>query len=107
MLRPSGPIRPFPTGGTEIGSRLCGLEWRRPIAILLLCCGLFRAEARAQNILVVIADDLGVDRVAAYAESPTAGPTPIIDGMAAGGVLFRNFWTQPVCSPTPMEAPCA
>jgi arylsulfatase A-like enzyme len=76
------------------------LAWRHGIAISLLSCALPVADVRAQNILVVIADDLGVDAVAAYGESPNAGPTPVIDALATGGVLFRNFWTQPVCSPT-------
>ena len=44
-------------------------------------------------------DDLGVDGVAAYRESPTVGPTPTLDLLAAQGVLFRNAWATPVCSP--------
>jgi arylsulfatase A-like enzyme len=50
-------------------------------------------------VILVIVDDVGVDKVAAYGESPTAGPTPQIDSLAAHGVLFRNAWTYPVCSP--------
>jgi len=52
------------------------------------------------NVLLLIADDLGVDRVGAYGVHPAPGHTPNIDALAAGGVLFRNAWATPVCSST-------
>ncbi len=53
-----------------------------------------------RNVLIVVADDLGVDGVASYREGANPPPTPTIDGLAARGVLFRNAWANPVCSPT-------
>ena len=55
---------------------------------------------RSPNVLVIIADDLGVDRVGAYGEHPAPGKTPNIDALARDGVLFRNVWSNPSCSPT-------
>jgi arylsulfatase A-like enzyme len=63
---------------------------------------------RPPNILVIIADDVGVDMIGAYATEPTAyatapaarASTPEIDGLAKKGVLFRNVWSAPVCAPT-------
>ncbi len=52
------------------------------------------------NVLLLIADDLGVDQLAAYGIGSDLPPTPNLDQMAAEGVLFRNAWSQPVCSPT-------
>lgn len=52
------------------------------------------------NILVLVADDLGVDSVAVYAEGADLPSTPRIDALASGGLLFRNAWSQPVCTPT-------
>lgn len=52
------------------------------------------------NVLIVIADDLGVDMVGAYGESNDAPSTPNIDRLATGGMLFRNAWTAPMCSPS-------
>jgi len=52
------------------------------------------------NVLLVIADDVGVDRVAAYGEHPSPPPTPTLDGLAERGVLFRTCWANPLCSPT-------
>ncbi|MCP5043276.1 MAG: sulfatase-like hydrolase/transferase [bacterium] len=55
---------------------------------------------RPPNILLVIADDVGVDQVAAYREGAAPANTPNIDALAARGVLFRNVWANPVCSST-------
>lgn len=52
------------------------------------------------NVLLLIADDMGVDHVAAYGEHPDPGLTPNIDQLAAEGVLFRNCWSNPWCSAT-------
>ena len=57
-------------------------------------------RAQADNVLLIVADDLGVDHVGAYAESPQPAPTPNIDALATGGVLFRNAWAYAICSPT-------
>jgi len=72
------------------------------VAVMLWCCaGATRAQSPG-NVLVVVADDVGVDRIAAYGESPEAGPTPVIDALAAHGVLFSSAYAEPVCSPTRM-----
>jgi len=52
------------------------------------------------NVLIVIADDLGVEMVQAYGVGPSPPATPTLDALAAGGVLFRNAYSQPKCSPT-------
>lgn len=53
------------------------------------------------NVLLIIADDLGVDNVSAYDEQPNhTAQTPNIDSLAGSGVLFRNTWANPQCSPS-------
>lgn len=52
------------------------------------------------NVLVLLTDDQGVDKVAAYGEHPTPPRTPRIDALAADGVLFRNAYAAPICTPT-------
>ncbi|HTE05817.1 MAG TPA: sulfatase-like hydrolase/transferase, partial [Planctomycetota bacterium] len=64
---------------------------------LLICTA---AAGQQHNVLLLVADDLGVDRVGAYAAVPDPGHTPRIDALAAQGVLFRNAYANPVCSPT-------
>ncbi|NOX59766.1 MAG: sulfatase-like hydrolase/transferase [Planctomycetes bacterium] len=63
------------------------------------------AMAGSQNVLLIIADDLGVANIGAYTRgiAPDAGdppPTPVIDNLSSNGILFRNAWATPVCSST-------
>ncbi|MFT7465425.1 MAG: arylsulfatase B [Pseudohongiellaceae bacterium] len=69
------------------------------IAIQAMCLAL-PAPSDPPNILLLISDDQGVDRVGAYGEHPQPGQTPVIDQLAAEGILFRNAWSSPVCSST-------
>lgn len=41
-----------------------------------------------------------MDYVGAYKEGTNPPPTPNIDALAQRGVLFRNTWANPSCSPT-------
>ncbi len=52
------------------------------------------------NVLVLLADDLGVDQLAAYGEHPSPPVTPRIDQLAAEGVLFERAYASSVCSPS-------
>jgi arylsulfatase A-like enzyme len=57
-------------------------------------------QATQPNLVLILADDLGVDMVGAYAEGANPPCTPNIDGLAGQGMLFRRAWTNPTCSPT-------
>jgi arylsulfatase A-like enzyme len=48
------------------------------------------------NVVIFLADDMGWPQLAD--DYPV--DTPTIDGMAADGASFENFYVQPVCSPT-------
>ena len=54
----------------------------------------------ADNILLIIADDLGVDAEELYGVGYSTAPTPTINSLAANGVQFNRAWSNPVCSPT-------
>lgn len=70
------------------------------IRVLLAVLASF-SWARAQhNTLLILADDVGVDAIGIYRRSATPPPTPHIDALARNGVLFRNAYTNPICSPT-------
>ena len=56
--------------------------------------------AQPNNVLILLADDVGVDKIGAYGVGSAPPPTPNIDALAQRGVLFRNVWTSPLCSPT-------
>lgn len=65
-----------------------------------LACAGATTPCPAQNILILIADDVGLDNVGVYGVDPNAPETPEIDALAATGVRFTNAWGNPVCSPT-------
>ncbi len=72
----------------------------RPLAALMAIAWLPPANG-APNILLILADDMGVEALSVYGVGQTSAPsTATIDSLAENGVLFRNFWSQPVCSPT-------
>jgi arylsulfatase A-like enzyme len=75
---------------------MCAVLAALALAIPLL--GRAGEEARG-NVLILVADDLGIDRLACYG-APAAPPTPTLDRLVADGVLFQNAWSQPTCSPT-------
>ncbi len=74
----------------------------RPTLVLGVALGLLLAgRATAQsNVLLLVADDVGVDTVAVYGEHPVPAVTPHLDDLAARGVLFRRAYANPACSPT-------
>ncbi|MEO6182954.1 MAG: sulfatase-like hydrolase/transferase, partial [Verrucomicrobiota bacterium] len=69
---------------------------------LLAMAMVFSAKATPQNILLIIADDYGIDSSSLYNTNAAASqpPTPNINALAQSGVLFRNAYVNPVCSPT-------
>ncbi len=56
--------------------------------------------ATQPNIVVILADDFGVDLMSAYGEGAAPPCTPNLDDLAASSLLFRNAWANPSCSPT-------
>ena len=49
------------------------------------------------NVLLVVLDDVGFAQLGCYGSDIE---TPVIDGLAAGGVRLANFHTTSLCSPT-------
>ena len=58
------------------------------------------ATPEAENVLLVILDDVGRERSGAFSSGPAAAPTPTIDALARRGVCFDAAWATPYCSPT-------
>jgi len=52
------------------------------------------------NILLVIADDMGLDATPSYAFGDVKPNMPNLEAMIADGVKFTNTWSYSVCSPT-------
>jgi arylsulfatase A-like enzyme len=59
------------------------------------------ARATPPNVLVLLADDLGVDKLRRYDPPGKQIPrTPHLDALADEGVTFDRAYSNPVCSPT-------
>lgn len=72
------------------------------------------------NILMIVLDDVGTDKLAMYGETPGSNvspctteatcfpdpcpypyaPTPSLDALASCGIRFTNFYVNPLCSTT-------
>lgn len=52
------------------------------------------------NILLIVADDLGVDAFNGYQNNNQKPETPHLDSLRQSGVTFRNAWAAPQCTPT-------
>ncbi len=61
-----------------------------------------RLVRRQGNVLILLADDLGVDRLGMYAAAARAtdAATPNLDALAAEGLRFDMAYSDPNCSPT-------
>ena len=53
--------------------------------------------AAAPNVVVIVLDDLGFAQLGCFGGDVD---TPVIDGLAAGGLRYRSFHVTALCSPT-------
>lgn len=54
----------------------------------------------APNILLIIADDMGLDASPCYGIGSEKPDMPVLESLCEGGLVFENVWSNPVCSPT-------
>lgn len=52
------------------------------------------------NILLIIADDMGLDATPGYTVGTVKPNMPYLQNMIDSGVRFNNLWSYPVCTPT-------
>ena len=58
------------------------------------------ARPKPPNILLIIGDDMGIETLRSFGVGANTTATPNLDRLAASGVRFNRYWSQPVCSPT-------
>jgi len=54
----------------------------------------------APNVLLIIADDMGIDASNCYSLGNQQADMPNIEALCAQGVVFDNAYSAPLCSPT-------
>src|SRR5262249_29154201 len=75
-------------------------------SLTLAALAIATSPAYAKNFLVIVLDDVGVDKVSSYAaDYPSYAPaflpnTQAIDSLTAAGLRFTRAWATPLCSPT-------
>lgn len=73
----------------------------RIFPVLGICSALQLPALAAQNILLLIADDYGADSCSLYNTNVLNKPKiPAMESLATNGVVFRNAYANPLCSPT-------
>ena len=74
------------------------------IGVLVFLCSISLLSAQTNpdqpNILVIIADDLGIDPLQGYLEGGIKANTPNLNRLAERGITFTNAWAPPQCAPT-------
>src|SRR5690348_11414247 len=50
------------------------------------------------NILVIMGDDVGWFNIGAYHHGIMSGKTPNLDKLAAGGILFTDYYAEASCT---------
>jgi len=75
---------------------------KKSFTLLSICLAFtFTAFSQNQNILLIIADDVGIDPMPNYMpEALEKANMPNLEKMMNEGVTFDNVWANPVCSPT-------
>lgn len=69
-------------------------------ALLFAGSLLSAASDKPGNILILLADDIGVEALQCTAAGRDSARTPVLDNLASEGVVFANAWSSPLCGPT-------
>lgn len=57
-------------------------------------------QQASPNILLIVADDLGIDAIKGFGLDTEAPNTPNLDNLRANGLSYINTWATPQCTPT-------
>ncbi|MBL4707022.1 MAG: sulfatase-like hydrolase/transferase [Flavobacteriales bacterium] len=56
--------------------------------------------AESPNVLLIIADDFGLDACPGYSLGSVKPNMPVLQSMINSGIRFNNVWANPTCTPT-------
>lgn len=70
------------------------------LAAITLFTGISSASYAEPNILLVIADDMGLEASHCYDIGNQQTNMPVLEAMCAEGLVFENAYAAPTCSPT-------
>ncbi len=58
------------------------------------------SQQNRPNVLLIIADDLGIDVTNGYQQNDRMPTTPVLDALRESGLTFTNTWAAPQCTPS-------
>jgi len=67
------------------------------VALALIASPTFAADKKP-NIVVIMADDIGIWNIGAYHEGVMSGKTPNLDKLAAQGMRFTDYYAEASCT---------
>ena len=70
------------------------------ILILFFFTSTCFSQQQSPNILLIIADDMGIDSTPGFGINEDLPSTPTLDSFREKGLSFTNCWAAPQCSPT-------
>ena len=70
------------------------------ILILFFLTSTCFSQQQSPNILLIIADDMGIDSTPGFGINEDLPSTPTLDSLREKGLSFTNCWAAPQCSPT-------
>ena len=74
---------------------------RRGMALVAVACGSPQPPAGpVDNVIVILLDDVGIDKVGAYDVHPEVAPTPVFDRLSEQGMRFTHAYANPTCTAT-------
>lgn len=76
------------------------MKYQFSLAIVLLVLGINNAFAQQKkpNILVIMADDIGINNISAYGHGVVGYRTPNIDRLANEGAMLTDYYGQQSCT---------
>ena len=70
------------------------------ILVLFFFTPICFSQQQSPNILLIIADDMGIDSTPGFGINEDLPSTPTLDSLREKGLSFTNCWAAPQCSPT-------
>ena len=80
------------------GMGISGVKWLAAACIALASAPVVAVDATPPNIIVVLADDLGIGNLSCYGADNFK--TPNVDALAASGMRFNRCYSAPNCGPS-------
>ena len=71
------------------------------LLILIMALGCNPSKRERPNIILIMADDLGMEAIGAYGGE--SYKTPHLDQLAAEGMRFENCYSTPLCTPSRVQ----